>query len=103
MSAADASQSNRVLLHAAMQWIRAVLEARIAASKPEQEHPWPWRKQREPYDAKPVQKARAEMDEAAAGSPDLPLTKMADGFGLSPFERAVLLLAVSVEIDTGMP
>src|SRR5262249_25279269 len=42
-------------------------------------------------------------DEIQATTADLPLTVLVRRFGLSPFERDLLLLAASAEIDTNMP
>jgi hypothetical protein len=96
------ADTNRAFLQAGVRWTRAVLEARVAALTPDRQKSW-WqgRKTTAPHEAEPAEKAREAM--SAATSPQVPIEKLAKAFGLSPFERDLLLLAASPEIDTGMP
>jgi ATPase family associated with various cellular activities (AAA) len=101
----ELEKGNQEFLQAAMQWLHAVLETRAAAPiPPEHQSNWLWRKPAaSPQESKSVQKARTAMDDVAAKNPNLPLTVLARRFGLSSFERDVLLLTASAEIDTGLP
>jgi hypothetical protein len=101
---AETEQANRRFLQAGMRWARAALGARAAALAPPAKDPFgTWGEPHEHTSAPPVREARAAMDEAASASPDLPLAILTRRFGLSPFERDILLLAASAEIDTAIP
>ncbi len=104
MTTPGLEKANQAFLQASMGWIRAALQARSASvAPPEKQSAWPWRKAPvQLQDAKPVQEARAAMEQLAAANPDLPLVVLAKRFGMSPFERDTLLLAASAEIDSGM-
>ena len=96
---------NQEFLQAAMQWLHALLDSRVAAPVPPgHQSNWSWRKPvAPPQESKSVQRARTAMDDVAAKNPNLPLTVLARRFGLSSFERDILLLTASAEIDTGLP
>jgi hypothetical protein len=98
----ELEKANQRLLHAAVEWARALLEARRDAVALPGERSWFRRSAPEPRKARPVQGARAELEQAAA-NPDLPICLLAQRLGLSTFERDTLLLAAAAEVDTGIP
>jgi len=96
--------SNQAFLQSSVRWIRAVLEAKAeSVTSPSETRGW-WRSRRSrpAHEASPAQRARAVLD-AAAAQAGVPFTTLAERFGLSSFERDVLLLAACAEIDTGIP
>jgi hypothetical protein len=101
----ELEKSNQEFLQAAMEWLHTLLETCAAAPVPPgHQSNWPWRKPvAQPEASKSVQKARTTMEDVAAKNPDLPLTVLTRRFGLSSFERDILLLTASAEIDTGLP
>jgi hypothetical protein len=103
MSLTDREQANQAFLHAGVRWIRSLLDARVADARPsERRSPWSWRgTSSEPRSGAAARAARTAMGEAARA--DLPIDTLAARFGLTAFERDLLLLAVSAEIDTGIP
>ena len=92
MTCVELALANQAFVQAAMYWIRTALEAHVASCAPDAS-----------YDAARQQEARMEMDKVAAASPEIAFNRLARQLGLSPFEQDLLLLATSVEIDTGMP
>ncbi|TKD47386.1 ATP-binding protein [Azotobacter chroococcum] len=104
MNSFDPESANQAFLQAGVRWIRALLEDCLAASTPPaKKRPWPWSKALVPQAAKAAEPARAEFDKVVAANPDIPFNTLTRQFGLSPLERNMLLLACSVEIDSGIP
>ncbi len=90
---------NQAFLHACVRWIRTSLEARIGAAGPAERGPSWWRSQPDGQRAA-GRPARVAIDDAATA--DLPIATLSARFGLSSFERDLLLLTMSAELDTGL-
>lgn len=103
--------NNGRYLAAGVAWIRAVLE-RTAPMQRERERSniraWPWGAGTEPVEVrlknppsdKEVARLHTEMKEAEKTDPSPALAVLAQRFNLSDFEREILLLCASVELDT---
>ncbi len=120
-------EQNAKFLDAALTWLRLRLQEHIeggpkpplasgavsaapsAATSPSSLFDWMQPKDAEPVDAaaavveSEVERAARAMVEAQAGDPPPALTILANRFGLSGFEQAVLLLCAAMEFDTRIP
>lgn len=102
-------RSNQEFLQAALAWLRAKLEAAApaAAIDPDVDRSslW-WTRRHEARRTEPgvdIAELRARVDRAAEAAPRPALIRLARAFGLSTFERDVLLLAAAMELDTSIP
>ena len=118
-------EQNAKFLGAALTWLRLRLQEHIeggpkpplasaavsaapsAATSPSSLFGWMQPKDAEPVSAavveSEVERAARAMVEAQAGDPPPALTILANRFGLSGFEQAVLLLCAAIEFDTRLP
>jgi hypothetical protein len=120
MEPADFAANNAAYLQAGLAWLRALLEER----RKQQQLPvpvetrrshWFWNVDRssEPslMPAQPgsvaqawtVQEARTRLDGAANSDPPPALVTLADKYGLTDFERHVVLLCAAMELDPKFP
>ena len=103
VGAADAPIATEAVLIQRRRWRRAT-QTPMPAPAPPRERPALAVPSVEAVTQADVDGARAAMDDAAAAmSPPPELVRLAAVFGLSTFERDVLLLCASVEFDTRIP
>src|SRR5262245_66174223 len=107
MIESEFERSNRAFLKAATAWLRATLRA-AADSASEGSEPQQNGRNRPSAPTAvqrvaAVQSARAALDRAGTLQPAPSFVNLAERFGLSEFERDMLLFAATMEIDAGIP
>lgn len=107
---ARAHNTNTEYLAAAVNWVRMLLERKIAqqfVAVDEDERRGcnllARRTEQRSFDESALKHAAAELERASAAIPSPALITLAVQLGLTPFERDLLLLCAAMEFDTRIP